>query len=80
MVELENLRFSKLKSKLEFRFSEEHLARAYYSKFMNRRQKDEKDFVTLEMELERLSQLGALTNRGTRLSVRNLFQRCRAVS
>jgi len=52
MVELENLRFSELKSKLEFRFGKGHLTRAYYSQFTNRRQKDGKDFITLGAELE----------------------------
>jgi len=52
---LENLNFSELKAKLEFRFSERHLARAYYSQFTNRRQKDGEDFVGAE--LERISRL-----------------------
>jgi len=56
-MELENLSFSKLKSKLEFRFLEFRFGGAYYSQFTNRRQKDGKNFVTLEAELECLSRL-----------------------
>jgi len=36
-VELGNLSFSELKAKLEFRFSEGHLARAYYSQIAGRK-------------------------------------------
>jgi len=50
---LEDLSFSELKAKLEFRFGEGHLARTYYSQFTNRRLKE--DFITLGAELERLS-------------------------
>jgi len=35
VVELENLSFSELKSKLKFRFGEGHLVRAYYSQSKN---------------------------------------------
>jgi len=54
---LENLSFSELKEKLEFRFGEGHLARTYYSQFVNRRLKNGEDFITLGAELERLSRL-----------------------
>jgi len=54
---LENLSFSELKAKLEFRFGEGHLARTYYSQFTNRRLKNGEDFITLGAELERLSRL-----------------------
>jgi len=56
-VELGNLSFSELKAKLEFRFGEGYLARAYYSQFTNRRQKDGEDFITMGAKLERLSRL-----------------------
>jgi len=54
---LENLSFSELKAKLEFRFGEGHLARTYYSQFVNRRLKNGENFITLGAELERLSRL-----------------------
>jgi len=40
VIELEDSNFSELKSKLEFHFGKEHLARAYYSQFTNCMQKD----------------------------------------
>jgi len=35
------------KKKLEFRFGEGHLARTYYSQFINRRLKNREDYITL---------------------------------
>jgi len=57
LIELENLSFSELKSKLEFHFGERYLAQAYYLQFTNCWQKNGENFVTLGAELERLSRL-----------------------
>jgi len=55
--EIENLEFTDLKSKLELRFGEGHLAQTYYTQFTNRRQKVSEDLASLGADLERLSRL-----------------------
>ncbi|CAL1672121.1 unnamed protein product [Lasius platythorax] len=55
--EIENLEFADLKSKLELRFGEGHLAQTYYTQFTNRRQKISEDLASLGADLERLSRL-----------------------
>lgn len=57
IVEIEELRFTDLESRLELPLGEGHLAQMYYSQFTNRRQKVGEDLPTLGVEIERLSRL-----------------------
>ncbi|KMQ87965.1 hypothetical protein RF55_12625 [Lasius niger] len=57
IFEIENLSFEEIKSKLELRFGEGHLAQTYYTQFTNRKQKFSEDIVTLGSDIERLSRL-----------------------
>ncbi|XP_072760466.1 uncharacterized protein [Anoplolepis gracilipes] len=57
VFEIESLSFGELKSKLELRFGEGHLAHTYYTQFTNRKQKLSGDLPTLASGLERLSRL-----------------------
>ena len=57
VYEIENLEFADLKSKLELRFGEGHLAQTYYTQFTNRKQKFSEDLASLGADLERLSRL-----------------------
>lgn len=58
IIEIENLDFEELKSKLELRFGG-HLAQTYYTQFTNRKQKNSEDLATLGADIERLSQLAS---------------------
>lgn len=53
VFEIESLKFEELKSKLELRFGEGHLAQTYYTQFTNRKQKNSKDLATLAANLGR---------------------------
>ena len=55
--EIENLEYTNLKSKLELRFGEGHLAQTFYTQFTNRKQKSSEDLASLGADLERLSRL-----------------------
>jgi len=57
IFEIESLNFEDLKSKLELRFGEGHLAQTYHSQFTNRKQRVSEDLATLGSDLERLSRL-----------------------
>lgn len=57
IFEIESLKFEELKSKLELRFGEGHLAQTYYTQFTNRKQKNSEDLPTLVADLERLLRL-----------------------
>ncbi|KAM0730354.1 hypothetical protein ACS0PU_002683 [Formica fusca] len=57
VVNIENLDYAELKSKLELRFGEGLLSQSYYSQFTNRKQKLGEDEATLGSDIERLSQL-----------------------
>jgi len=57
VLDLENVSFDELKSKLELRFGEIHSLQNYYSQFTNRKQRFGEDIASLGSELERLSQL-----------------------
>lgn len=59
VVELENLGYSKLESRLELRFGEGHMThcQTFYKQFTNRRQKFGKNLLTFGVDLERLSRL-----------------------
>jgi len=57
VLDLENLSYDELKSKLELRFGETHSLQNYYSQFTNQRQKFGEDITLLGSDLERLSQL-----------------------
>ncbi|EFN68511.1 hypothetical protein EAG_02172, partial [Camponotus floridanus] len=53
IFEIENLKFKDLKSKLELRFGEGHLAQIYYTQFTNRKQRNSEDLASLGADLER---------------------------
>jgi len=55
IFEIENLKFEKLKSKLELHFEKRHLAQTYYTQFTNRRQKFSENLASLGSDIERLS-------------------------
>jgi len=57
IFEIENLKFEDLKSKLELRFGDGHLAQTYYTQFTNRKQRNSEDLASLGADLERLSRL-----------------------
>jgi len=57
VLDLENLSYEELKSKLELRFGETHSLQNYYSQFTNRKQKFGEEIASLGSDLERLSQL-----------------------
>lgn len=76
VTDLEKLNYVELKSNLEFRFGEGHLALTYYSQFTNRRQKFGKDLIELRADLECLSHLAypeCSHKIQIKLSVRNLL-------
>lgn len=52
-----NLEFTELKSKLELRFGEGHLAQTYYSLFTNRKQKFGEEAAAFGADIERLARL-----------------------
>jgi hypothetical protein len=57
VLDIERLKFSELKAKLELRFGEGYLCQSYYSHFTNRKQKQGEDEATLGSDIERLAQL-----------------------
>ena len=59
IFEIETLKFEELKSRLELRFGEGHLAQTnwYYCQFTNRKQKRTEDLATMGADIERLSRL-----------------------
>lgn len=57
IVEIEELKFADLMSKLELRFGDGHLAQTYYTQFTNRKQKFSEDLASLGADIERLSRL-----------------------
>jgi len=48
IFEIENLNFEDLKSKLELRFGEGHLAQTYYTQFTNRKQRNSENLASLD--------------------------------
>lgn len=54
---LEGIKFSELKAKLELRFNEGYENQSYYTQFINRKQKFDEDLPALGADLERLARL-----------------------
>jgi len=57
IFKIENLKFEDLKSKLELRFGEGHLAQTYYTQFTNRKRRNSEGLASLGADLERLLRL-----------------------
>jgi len=57
IAEIKSITFSKLRTKLEIRFSKEHSAQSFYLQYINRKQKFNEKLTFLKTDIEHLAYL-----------------------